>query len=136
METLYPGHYCRARLFNRVRVRIASNRAGRPSPLCGTRRITIVRVLMLSWEYPPMRVGGIAAALEGLCPALARAGIEVHVITSSSAGGEAEEQQAPNLWIHRVAVDEPSNDFIHWVHLLNGAMERRGDQLITQWQKE
>ena len=37
----------------------------------------ILRVVMLSWEYPPMRVGGIAAALEGLAPALAKTGIEV-----------------------------------------------------------
>ncbi len=101
-----------------------------------------MRVLMLSWEYPPMRVGGIAAALEGLAPALARTdaggepGVEVHVITSGSAGGEAEETQAANLFIHRVSVDEPSNDFVHWVHLLNGAMERRADALIAEWQKE
>lgn len=95
-----------------------------------------MRVLMLSWEYPPMRVGGIAAALEGLCPALARAGVEVHVLTSSSAGGDPEEQQGPNLFIHRVPVDPPSNDFIHWVHLLNGAMERRAEAMILKWQAE
>ena len=93
----------------------------------------LVRVVMLSWEYPPMRVGGIAAALEGLAPALARAGVEVHVITSQASGGDAEERQAPNLLIHRVAVEAPSNDFIHWVHLLNGAMERRADTLLAEW---
>jgi glycosyltransferase involved in cell wall biosynthesis len=91
---------------------------------------------MLSWEYPPMRVGGIAAALEGLAPALARLGVEVHVITSGAAGGAAEEQQAPNLFIHRVTVDQGSNDFVHWVHLLNGQMERCADRLITAWKKE
>jgi glycogen synthase len=91
---------------------------------------------MLSWEYPPMRVGGIAAALEGLAPALARQGIEVHVVTSGSSGGEADEQQEPNLFVHRVQVEQPSNDFIHWVHLLNGQMERRADELIAAWKKE
>jgi glycosyltransferase involved in cell wall biosynthesis len=91
---------------------------------------------MLSWEYPPMRVGGIAAALEGLAPALARLGVEVHVITSGAAGGEAQEQQAPNLFIHRVVVEQGSNDFVHWVHLLNGQMERRADALISAWRKE
>lgn len=95
-----------------------------------------MRVLMLSWEYPPMRVGGIAAALEGLAPALARAGVEVHVVTSGSAGGAAEEEQSPGLQVHRVAVEGPSNDFIHWVHLLNGAMERRADALIATWRQE
>ena len=95
-----------------------------------------MRVVMLSWEYPPMRVGGIAAALEGLAPALARAGVEVHVVTSGASGGEAEEQALPNLWIHRVAVTEHSDNFVHWVHLLNGAMERRADALFEAWARE
>ena len=34
-----------------------------------------------------MRVGGIAAALEGLAPALARRGVEVHVVTCGASGG-------------------------------------------------
>src|SRR5438128_796587 len=88
---------------------------------------------MLSWEYPPMRVGGIAAALEGLCPALAQTGVEVHVVTCGASGGAADEEQAPNLWVHRVNVDDFANDFVHWVHLLNAQMEARADALISQW---
>ncbi len=88
---------------------------------------------MLSWEYPPMRVGGIAAALEGLCPALAQTGVEVHVVTCGASGGDADEQLAPNLWIHRVNVDDFANDFVHWVHLLNAQMEARADALISEW---
>jgi len=83
-----------------------------------------------------MRVGGIAAALEGLSPALARQGIEVHVVTCGAAGGEAEEIQAENLFIYRVQVDQPSNDFIHWVHLLNAKMEERAALLLDQWAVE
>ena len=80
-----------------------------------------------------MRVGGIAAALEGLSPALARQNIEVHVVTCGAAGGAAEEKQAENLFIHRVNVEQPSNDFVHWVHLLNGKMEERAAALIDEW---
>lgn len=40
-----------------------------------------VRVLMLSWEYPPLVVGGIAAHAEGLATAMARAGHDVVVLT-------------------------------------------------------
>ena len=36
---------------------------------------------MLSWEYPPLVVGGIAAHVDGLSRALARAGHEVVVLT-------------------------------------------------------
>lgn len=96
----------------------------------------MLRVVMLSWEYPPMRVGGIAAALEGLCPALARAGVEVHVVTSGTAGGPPEEQAENNLFIHRVPVDEPGDNFVHWVHLLNAAMEARAGALIEGWAGE
>jgi glycosyltransferase involved in cell wall biosynthesis len=95
-----------------------------------------MRVIMLSWEYPPMRVGGIAAALEGLAPALADLGVEVHVITSGTAGGEAEEEQQPNLFIHRVKPKSPSNDFVHWVHLLNFEMAQCADALLQEWQKD
>jgi glycosyltransferase involved in cell wall biosynthesis len=94
---------------------------------------TTVRVIMLSWEYPPMRVGGIAAALEGLAPALAKQGIEVHVVTCGAAGGDEEEEQQKNLFVHRVNVHQQANDFIHWVHLLNGEMERRADALIAEF---
>jgi glycogen synthase len=40
-----------------------------------------VRVLMLSWEYPPLVVGGIAAHVEGLARAMSRAGHEVVVLS-------------------------------------------------------
>ena len=40
-----------------------------------------MRVLMLSWEYPPLVVGGIAAHAEGLAKAMAGAGHEVVVLT-------------------------------------------------------
>ncbi len=38
-------------------------------------------MLMLSWEYPPLVIGGIAAHVEGLASAMARAGHEVVVAT-------------------------------------------------------
>ena len=94
-----------------------------------------MRVVMLSWEYPPKRVGGIAAALEGLAPALARLGVEVHVVTSGDAGGDPEESPEANLHLHRVVVTEPCNDFLHWVHRLNALMEGRVDALMSQWAK-
>lgn len=40
-----------------------------------------VRVVMLSWEYPPFVIGGIAAHVDGLTRAMARSGHEVVVLT-------------------------------------------------------
>src|SRR5262245_26639592 len=36
---------------------------------------------MLSWEYPPLVIGGISAHVEGLAQAMARAGHEVVVLS-------------------------------------------------------
>ena len=41
----------------------------------------VVRVLMLSWEYPPLVVGGIAAHVDGLARAMVRSGHEVTVFS-------------------------------------------------------
>ncbi len=94
-----------------------------------------MRVIHLSWEYPPRRVGGIAAALEGLCPALARAGVEVHVVTSRASGGDADENPEKNLFIHRVDVTEDASDFIHGIHLLNEQLELRAEALLAEFNR-
>ena len=44
-----------------------------------------MKILMLSWEYPPHVVGGLAAHMQGLSRALVRRGHEVTVITQDAA---------------------------------------------------
>ncbi|NLJ60014.1 MAG: glycosyltransferase family 4 protein [Firmicutes bacterium] len=48
-----------------------------------------MRVLMISYEYPPEVVGGLGAAVSGLARALARRGDYVQVISASSIGDAA-----------------------------------------------
>ncbi len=95
-----------------------------------------MRIVMLSWEYPPKIVGGIARHVEELSWSLAELpGIEVHVVTCDFPGAPAEEVFR-NVHIHRVAAyDAPGGhkDFIHWVHQLNAAMRDRADSLIRGW---
>jgi glycosyltransferase involved in cell wall biosynthesis len=50
-----------------------------------------LRVLMLSWEFPPYVVGGLGAHVAALAPALVRAGVQVHVVTPRWKGGELRE---------------------------------------------
>jgi glycogen(starch) synthase len=40
-----------------------------------------VRIAVVSWEYPPLVIGGISAHVDGLARALARAGCDVVVLT-------------------------------------------------------
>ena len=47
-----------------------------------------MRVLMLSWEYPPGSTGGTAAHVDGLAHAMQRAGHDVVLVTRSAPGTE------------------------------------------------
>jgi len=56
-----------------------------------------MKVLMLSWEYPPHNVGGLGKHVTELIPALGNIGVEVHLVTPRMAGGSAEETICPVL---------------------------------------
>src|SRR5688572_32906896 len=87
---------------------------------------------MLSWEYPPKIVGGIARHVEEIAWAIAAQGDEVHVVTCEFPGAPSEEVYR-GVHIHRVAPHSPTDNFIHWVHQLNAAMRDRADALVREW---
>lgn len=60
-----------------------------------------MRVLMLSWEYPPHVIGGLGKHVAELLPAQAGLGLEVHLVTPRLAGGEPVERIGPAV-VHRV----------------------------------
>ena len=95
-----------------------------------------MRVLMLSWEYPPRIVGGIARHVEELSWSLASIpGVEVHVVTCEFHGAP-EYEEFNGVHIYRVkAYGENHADFFHWIHELNNAMRDRAAALIDQWLK-
>jgi len=85
------------------------------------------RVLMLSWEFPPRIIGGLARHVSELSLALAKAGAEVEVITAHVAGTPAKEQiwprgkgRAGSLVVRRAPPDPIHPlDFIASIHQLN-----------------
>ena len=91
----------------------------------------MTRVLILSWEYPPLIEGGLARHVRKLSEALARGATEVHVLTR---GGEEspEEQTVRGVHIHRVR--EPTRptdlgEFVAWVERMNADMLAAGVEL-------
>ncbi|GIW05655.1 MAG: glycosyl transferase [Dehalococcoidia bacterium] len=73
-----------------------------------------MRVLMLSWEYPPHVVGGLGKHVAELSPALDAAGVEIHLVTPRWAGGAPEERVAERMTVYRVdPPDVRSGDFFH-----------------------
>lgn len=75
-----------------------------------TQRATVsspgVRVLMLSWEFPPSSAGGTAAHVDGLAHAMQRAGHEVVLITRLVPGGDRE-SSVGGVRVLRVDADMP-----------------------------
>jgi len=65
-----------------------------------------MRVLMLSWEYPPRVVGGIAAHVDGLARAMARAGHDV-VVFSLDHPGVADDTMSEGVRVLRANADLP-----------------------------
>lgn len=90
-----------------------------------------MRVLMLSWEYPPHVVGGLGRHVADLVPALVKLGVEVHLVTPRSAGGEALEE-SDGLAVYRVEpLDAPRSDFYTRTWLTNIKLEEIGGNLCT-----
>jgi len=81
-----------------------------------------MRVLMLSWEYPPRIVGGISRVVHDLAQNLALKGDEVHVFTCWEEGNK-ELEIDKQVYVHRVHPAEISAmNFVDWVLQLNYAM--------------
>ena len=88
-----------------------------------------MRVLMLSWEYPPRIVGGIARHVDELSRALARAGVEVEVLTAHHPGAAVSEEVPVGPGRVRVlrAGASPLNalDFVCDIHQLDFSLLAR-----------
>ncbi len=92
-----------------------------------------MRVIMLSWEYPPRIVGGISPHVRDLSQQLQRKGIEVHVVTKHTPLAPDEETEPSGVQIHRVHLADQPNDFIHEIQLLNHATDLRVRKLLENW---
>ncbi len=88
------------------------------------------RVLMLSWEFPPKTVGGLARHVYDLSRAMAAQGEEVHIITCHVPGVPSHEL-INGVHVYRVhPVHLETHDFTDWVERLNLAMIECAQNLI------
>jgi len=104
---------------------------------------------MLSWEYPPHVVGGLGSHVAELLPALARAGVEVHLVTprwgheSTKKSRNAAKEKLPPLTKGRAGVGSAtvyrvpppqilSNDFFVDAQATNALLEKQCELL---WKK-
>ena len=90
-----------------------------------------MKVLMLSWEYPPKNVGGLAQHVYHLSKALAKHGVEVHVITVG--GNDAiPYEDREGVKVHRISPYSLSTpDFRTWILHLNFSLLEYGVTLVN-----
>src|ERR1700690_4308177 len=96
------------------------------------------RVLILSWEYPPVIEGGLARHVRKLAEALARQGLGVDVLTRGVGAGEGEGSSRRSLGgvdVHRVREPGWPRDldrFVAWVEQMNTDMLLAGEALARE----
>ncbi len=94
-----------------------------------------MKILMLSWEYPPRVVGGIARVVHDLSHRLYQDGHDVTVVTYRD-GDVSYFEKDKGVNVHRV--DNfmiSSNNFIDWIMQLNFNMIAKVGELIAQGEK-
>ncbi len=97
------------------------------------------RVLILSWEYPPVIEGGLARHVRKLAEALVRQGVHVDVLTRG-VGGEAQldpgcPEDRGGVNVHRVREPGWPRDldrFVAWVEQMNRDMLAAGEALARE----
>jgi glycogen(starch) synthase len=97
------------------------------------------RVLILSWEYPPVIEGGLARHVRKLAEALVKQGVAVDVLTRGpSACASPEEpslERVGGVGVHRIG--EPTwprelDRFVAWVEQMNRDMLTAGEALAQE----
>src|SRR5215212_3841637 len=94
------------------------------------------RVLILSWEFPPIVEGGLARHVRKLTEQLAAEGHDVHVLTRGGDHAPAEEERH-GVIVHRVREPAfPRDDldaFLAWVAQMNADMLAAGAELLERF---
>ncbi len=91
----------------------------------------MTRVLVLSWEYPPIVEGGLARHVAKLAEHLAGQGTEVHVLTRGGKRDPAAELRA-GVQLHRVPEPPKPSDldaFLGWIDRMNVDMVRAAESI-------
>lgn len=96
----------------------------------------MTRVLILSWEYPPLIEGGLARHVRKLSEAMVERDVEVHVLTRG--GEESPAQELSNgVIVHRIREPKRPTDlgeFVTWVERMNSDMLAAGVELGDRYE--
>ncbi len=94
-----------------------------------------MRVLLISWEYPPVIEGGLGRHVRKLTEHLVHDGVEVHVLTRGG-GRLPRDEERHGVCVHRVREPEFPRDptaFVKWVEAMNADMLTAGLELCERF---
>jgi glycogen(starch) synthase len=95
-----------------------------------------MRVLLVSWEYPPVIEGGLGRHVRKLSEQLVRHGLEVHVLTRGGGRLPVEADQH-GVIVHRVRERPFPKDpsaFVRWVEAMNRHMHALAAELCDRFE--
>jgi glycogen(starch) synthase len=95
-----------------------------------------MRVLLISWEYPPIIEGGLGRHVRKLSEHLVAEGVEVHVLTRGG-GHLPSEEERHGVVVHRVCEPPFPKDidaFVRWVEAMNGDMLASGLEVCDRYE--
>ena len=92
-----------------------------------------MRVLHLSWEFPPRIIGGIASHVFDLTRALRRRGLEVHAMTCNFPGAKQSEN-IDGVDVNRFEAYATGDSFLGWALRMQKNMEISSCDLISRTQ--
>jgi glycogen(starch) synthase len=104
-----------------------------------------MRVLMVSWEYPPVVIGGLGRHVHALAGELAAAGHEVVVLARHPAGTDAETHPTSDAVVDGVRVlhvaEDPAHlefarDMVAWTLAMGHAMVRAALTRLGGWRPD
>ncbi|WP_144476233.1 glycosyltransferase family 4 protein [Cytobacillus oceanisediminis] len=92
------------------------------------------KILMLTWEYPPQIIGGLARHVHALATELAAVHQQIHVVTSKQSF-QSDYARDGRVHIHRVApLNAQDPDFLSWIGGFNLAVIEEGLKLAKHVQ--
>ena len=93
--------------------------------------MTGIGVMMLSWEFPPRIIGGIAPHVYELSKALVRKGILVYVITCDFPG-TPDYEVVDGVRVYRIdSYRFPTPDFATWTSMMNVNMQIKAAEVLA-----
>ncbi len=88
-----------------------------------------LKILMTTWEFPPIKVGGIASHCYDLSRFLASQGHEIHVLTPYH---EEKEEIMDNIYVHRIRAPI-STDLVSWSTYISHKMSKKAVEISRDY---